>query len=274
MGQALPRFSFVNAGSLDRLPADGGRGKFVKTATGNVSSIGSHAPARPPSGANEHGWEASMETCPSGYRHGGLNWPAIIGAAILQVVCIGALLSITVVANRAKPAERLTVFDVKPQTPTPPPPQPQPVEPVVTENPPIRTTAVPPMIRMPSEVQAALAEVPPQPPVAVALEAPPAPPAPPAPVTPPDFSAAQLNNPGPRYPFQSRRNREEGVVMLRVLVTPSGRAGEVRLERTSGFERLDHAAIKTVRRWRFVPAKQAGKPVSAWVLVPVGFSLS
>jgi protein TonB len=107
-----------------------------------------------------------------------------------------------------------------------------------------------------------------------AAPAPPAPrPAPAAPVTPPDFSAGQLANPGPSYPYLSRKAREEGVVTLRVLVSAEGRAKQLSVERSSGFERLDEEALKTVRRWRFLPARRAGEAVEAWVLVPVTFAL-
>lgn len=94
-----------------------------------------------------------------------------------------------------------------------------------------------------------------------------------APVVPPDFMADQLNNPGPRYPSASRRAHEEGTVMLKVLVSPDGRAQDLTVATSSGFSRLDEAALATVKRWAFVPAKKAGKAVSAWVLVPVTFDL-
>mgnify|MGYP000973154801 CR=1 FL=1 len=83
-----------------------------------------------------------------------------------------------------------------------------------------------------------------------------------------------LNNPAPPYPMASRRAREQGTVMLRVLVSPAGTAQMVELEASGGFSRLDHAARDAVRRWRFVPASQSGRPVTAWVLVPVIFSLA
>lgn len=66
---------------------------------------------------------------------------------------------------------------------------------------------------------------------------------------------------------------EEGKVTLRVHVGAGGQAMEVRLHASSGSARLDDAAQEAVRNWRFVPATQAGVPVAAWVLVPVGFRL-
>ncbi|MXP25049.1 TonB family protein [Altererythrobacter indicus] len=110
----------------------------------------------------------------------------------------------------------------------------------------------------------------------VAVNAPAAPaasPPAPAPIVPPDFSAGQLNNPGPSYPYLSRKAKEQGVVLLRVLVSADGRAETLKVEKTSGFDRLDKAALATVKKWRFVPASQAGKPRQAWVLVPITFSL-
>ena len=93
-------------------------------------------------------------------------------------------------------------------------------------------------------------------------------------IVPPNFVAAYLNNPGPAYPCLSKRQNEQGEVMLRVLVSAAGRAEQVLIERSSGFSRLDEAAKDVVlKRWRFVPAKQGDQAISAWVLVPIQFEL-
>lgn len=89
----------------------------------------------------------------------------------------------------------------------------------------------------------------------------------------PRFDAAYLDNPAPPYPGLARRLGEEGRVLLRVQVAPDGSAAQVELRQSSGFARLDAAALETVRRWRFVPARQGGDTVAAWVLVPISFSL-
>lgn len=93
-------------------------------------------------------------------------------------------------------------------------------------------------------------------------------------VEPPKFGAAYLNNPAPTYPPVSRRSGEQGRVLLRVLVSESGLAESVQLDSSSGYEKLDRAAIEAVKKWSFVPAKRSNQPVSAYVLVPVKFSLS
>jgi protein TonB len=96
----------------------------------------------------------------------------------------------------------------------------------------------------------------------------------PEPVTePPKFGVAYLNNPSPNYPPSSRRAGEEGRVMLRVLVSTNGSAETVELENSSGYGKLDEAAINAVKKWRFIPAKRSNQAVSAYVLVPVKFSL-
>lgn len=93
-------------------------------------------------------------------------------------------------------------------------------------------------------------------------------------IEPPRFGAAYLNNPPPAYPPMSRRSGEQGRVLLRVLVSENGLAESVQLDSSSGYEKLDRAAIEAVKKWSFIPAKRSNQPISAYVLVPVKFSLS
>lgn len=95
----------------------------------------------------------------------------------------------------------------------------------------------------------------------------------PEPVTAARFDAAYLNNPPPAYPRLSRRMQEKGRVLLRVFVTADGRAGRIELSESSGSSRLDGAAEKAVSGWRFLPARQGGRNIDAWVLVPIVFRL-
>lgn len=97
--------------------------------------------------------------------------------------------------------------------------------------------------------------------------------APPLPVTQPRFNADYLDNPKPPYPGASRRMGEEGEVRLRVHVDTAGQAQQIEIFRSSGFPRLDQAALDTVKQWRFVPARQGDQPIPAWVIVPIQFSL-
>lgn len=91
--------------------------------------------------------------------------------------------------------------------------------------------------------------------------------------TPPSATADYLRNPPPAYPLSARRLGQEGWVVLRVKVDPSGAPAEVHLERSSGVVSLDQAALEAVRRWTFVPARRGGEAVAAWVEVPIRFQL-
>ncbi len=89
----------------------------------------------------------------------------------------------------------------------------------------------------------------------------------------PRFGVSYLNNPAPDYPALSRRQGEEGRVLMKVLVSAEGAAEDVQIEKSSGSDRLDNAAVSAVKRWRFIPAKKNNQPLSAYVLVPIKFSL-
>ncbi|HWT54208.1 MAG TPA: TonB family protein [Rhodocyclaceae bacterium] len=89
----------------------------------------------------------------------------------------------------------------------------------------------------------------------------------------PQFQAAYLNNPRPAYPAMSRRLGEEGRVEVEVQVQPDGLPSKVSLKRSSGYERLDSAALEAIKRWKFVPAKRNGEAVAASVIVPMPFIL-
>ena len=120
----------------------------------------------------------------------------------------------------------------------------------------------------PTAEPAQAAPMPPPPPAAAVVESAPAPA-----VIPPRFDAAYLDNPAPPYPALSRRMGEQGKVLLRVLVNADGSAAQVELKNSSGSPRLDQSALDTVKRWRFVPAKLGAQAVTAWVLVPISFTL-
>jgi protein TonB len=94
-----------------------------------------------------------------------------------------------------------------------------------------------------------------------------------APVTMPNPFAAGLNNPKPPYPLMSRRLNEEGKVVLNVCVSLSGLVENLKLETTSGHQRLDDIAIETVKKWKFIPARNQDRDINACYLLPVQFIL-
>jgi len=68
----------------------------------------------------------------------------------------------------------------------------------------------------------------------------------------------------PEYPRDSARNREQGLVRLKILVSHEGRARDVVVERSSGYRRIDEAAVEDAKRMCFRPAVRNGVPVEVW----------
>ncbi len=85
-------------------------------------------------------------------------------------------------------------------------------------------------------------------------------------------SSAAENRP-PVYPREALRRRIEGTVLLRVRVSAQGNVQDLHIDRSSGHDMLDAAALKAVRGWRFHPAKIRGETSACEVVVPVRFVL-
>lgn len=80
------------------------------------------------------------------------------------------------------------------------------------------------------------------------------------------------NAPVPPYPAQALRRHQSGVVTLRVRVDAQGRPVAAIVDSSSGSRLLDEAALKFVlARWHFVPARQDGRSIEAYALVPIRF---
>jgi protein TonB len=80
----------------------------------------------------------------------------------------------------------------------------------------------------------------------------------------------------PEYPTMSRRLGEEGVVVLLLTVGEDGRVTAATVDTSSGFERLDEAAVKEAMRprlWRFVPGTVNGKAASMQFKFAVRFKI-
>lgn len=87
-------------------------------------------------------------------------------------------------------------------------------------------------------------------------------------------AAAYLKNPPPVYPRSALRRKKQGTVMVAVLVDTHGMPLRVSLDRSSGHEALDDAALEAVRKWKFVPARRGSELVEASVVVPVEFRIN
>jgi periplasmic protein TonB len=150
-----------------------------------------------------------------------------------------------------------TILDTPtPVSESPPPPLPQ----IVSVTPP---SIEPPLITLNEEPPNAI--------TVVAVEKTP----PPAPVSsaPREVTdVAYVEAPQPRYPAESRRSGEEGLVVLRVLINELGRAARVEIERSSGHTRLDEAARQAVQRALFRPYIENGVARMALATIPIEFS--
>ncbi|MBL0252731.1 MAG: energy transducer TonB [Polaromonas sp.] len=95
----------------------------------------------------------------------------------------------------------------------------------------------------------------------------------PAKITLPSSDADYLSNPKPTYPAMSKRLGEQGKVVVRVLIGADGLPQKSELRQSSGFDRLDDAALATVMKWRYVPGKRDGIAEAMWFNVPITFRL-
>jgi len=201
---------------------------------------------------------------------------------------VALVIPVQVLANLIEPPQPV-VAPAAPEPPTPKP-TPTPPKPVSRQPPPPKPVVRP----APSPLAGAVAEPSPRAPDAVtapqpitssapvvaevaqtapaALPAPPAPPAPPR-VDLPSSSADYLNNPTPPYPPLSKRMGEQGRVVIRARIEVNGSASKAEVRTSSGYERLDQAALQTVKRWRYLPGKRAGVPEAMWFNIPINFVL-
>ncbi|MGZ8184461.1 MAG: energy transducer TonB [Methylobacter sp.] len=95
-----------------------------------------------------------------------------------------------------------------------------------------------------------------------------------APFTEANFNANYGSNPKPKYPGIATSRGWEGTVQLMVKVSAEGDSEEVTVQRSSGHDVLDEAAVEAVERWKFIPAKRGDTPVSSSVIVPINFILN
>lgn len=144
--------------------------------------------------------------------------------------------------------------------PTPPKPQPapKPVAPVqraIKQAPmPLAITDPTPAPEAPTGVVSAPPE--PQPAVTEPVASVPTVQPPPAPAS-NDVRDNFRDLPPPPYPAMSNRLREQGSVYLDIKIESDGSASQVLVTRSSGFPRLDEAAVKAAYRWRYIP-RQGG----------------
>ncbi|KRB81268.1 energy transducer TonB [Sphingomonas sp. Root710] len=194
------------------------------------------------------------------------NWGSIGAILLAHVAALYALVVFDVI--HVAPKKKPLVVDLIAEPPAPPAEKPKP-QPVVVEKVQPMAVAPPPIVQ---------AVAPPPPPIAVTTAPPPpkpaAAPAPPAgPVTVGNLDERLLEGRPPRYPMESRRKREQGTVVVRLLIGVDGRVAQISIAQSSGFERLDQAAVQAIRGWRWQPVIRDGAPVEVRGLYSMPFTL-
>ncbi|MDP5142786.1 energy transducer TonB [Rheinheimera baltica] len=94
------------------------------------------------------------------------------------------------------------------------------------------------------------------------------------PVSAPVLNATVHYNAPPLYPQLSRKLREQGTVVLQLTVLASGKVADVTVAQSSGYARLDKAALLAVQHWRYQPAQRGGQAIAYRYRQRLEFSLT
>lgn len=79
--------------------------------------------------------------------------------------------------------------------------------------------------------------------------------------------------PAPKYPLISRRNKEEGSIIFNINIDEMGSLTTYKIVQSSGYERLDKEAEKSLKTAKFQPALKNGKPVNSNFDLKITFTL-
>ena len=198
----------------------------------------------------------------------GLVLAIIIGLHVGMFWLLNSGLSHQIIDVVLGPMETKMIEEAPKQDEPPPPPPPKIETPPSFVPPPEIDIAIAPDAPPTTAIQQTTTERPTTPPPIATP-----PPQPTARTAPRSDSRRPLTQ--PEYPPSSRRAGEAGTVILEVLVLENGRVGDARVKQSSGFPRLDEAAVREVKRsWRLVPGTENGKPVQMWGQFAVTFKLT
>lgn len=198
------------------------------------------------------------------------NLGAIGAVALIHAGLFAALIQMNVIPIKKAPIAPLVVDLIAEPPPPPAAPPEQEVQPVQPVQPLI--VSPPPLVRTPAPAPVIATAPAPSPPQAVVVSAKPAP-APAAPVSAGNLSSTMIAFKAPRYPVECRRKKEQGVVLLNLLLAADGSVAEIAVQKSSGFDRLDRAALDAVRQWRWSPTVRGGEAMMVRGVVEIPFVL-
>ena len=201
------------------------------------------------------------------------------GTILVIVIAVHAIglwvvesgLSRSIIEMVAPPVETKIIEEQTPPEEPPPPPPPPPME--ATPPPPY----IPPVevqVQLPPPVNAITAETKETPPPVSAPIMAPSPPSTGIASTRPVPMASKTVQ--SYYPSESKNAKppEEGTVRVKCTVKLTGKCSGTAIDSSSGFPRLDEAAVKYMNDLKFKPATEAGKPVEVDVTLPVRFAIT
>lgn len=200
-----------------------------------------------------------------------------VAVIVLHIVMVYALvngLARKIVEVMLPPLETRIIEEVKPPLPDRPPPPP-------------KLAAPPPPYVPPPEVRVQIAQTAPT--ITAVTNVKPLEPVPPpaAPVAAPaPVVAAPPRNPvkvaavvdaksceKPAYPAASLRAGETGIVLLNFLINVDGNVLDSKVERSSGYRRLDEAAREALKLCRFRAGTVDGRPEQSWARIEYAWKL-
>ena len=77
----------------------------------------------------------------------------------------------------------------------------------------------------------------------------------------------------PYYPSEAVRKGIEGEVTVRMFVNKEGKVSLAAIEKTSGYEILDSAALAYSNQLHFIPAQTNGNPRNVWSIMVYKYSI-
>jgi TonB family protein len=77
----------------------------------------------------------------------------------------------------------------------------------------------------------------------------------------------------PQFPRQAKRDKLQGVVVLKFTVTKNGEVTEISVNESMPKNVFDESAIKALKKYKFKPATENGEPVDCILRLPIVFSL-
>lgn len=84
--------------------------------------------------------------------------------------------------------------------------------------------------------------------------------------------AVPLRTPPPEYPAAMRQDNITGVVVVKIDINEQGKVSEATVVKSSQAK-LDHLALKAVRKWVFKPATKDGAIIASSLTIPIQLNI-